>query len=54
MIAYVGMDSTRIMDSYNPNDPDELENVKTTAEAIQFWLTDNSYYDSPKSSSKLS
>lgn len=44
MIAYVGMDSTRIMDSYNPNDPDELENVKTTAEAIQFWLTDNSYY----------
>lgn len=44
MIAYVGMDSTRVMDSYNINNPDELENVKTTMEALNMWLTDKSIY----------
>lgn len=44
MIAYVGMDSTRIMDSYDISKPKELDNVKMTMEAINLWLTDKSIY----------
>lgn len=44
MIAYVGLDSTRTMDSYNINNPDELDNVRTTMEALNLWLTDKSIY----------
>lgn len=44
MIAYVGMDSTRVMDSYNVANAKEKENVQMTMEAINLWLTDKSIY----------